>query len=135
MFSKSSRLIVVIISGLALLAGLAGAGATAKPAGWNPDPVIYDQARAIPTKSGMKARISLFTKRVKSVRVRIDGEPAVRASRFGKGCGRLECQKWKVYADRTSENECYELKIIARNSSIDVVRRMTVCEPFPDGSV
>ena len=131
--NASSRLnstaIVFFVIGVTVL----GSGtASADPV---PPPVVYDQARAIPTRSGMNARITLYTKRVTFLRVRVDGGPGIRASKFGRGCGKLGCQKWKLYSPRSTENECYELKIIGGNRMDGVVNRMTVCEPFPDGEL
>ena len=118
------------------LTGLIAMSCLAAPAQARKDPKIYDHARAIPTRSGENVRITLYTKRIRGLRVRVDDSRKMRAQRFGTGCGELRCQRWKVYAVRL-EDECYDLGIesIARPGEPALVAAMTVCEPFRNGSI
>jgi len=136
MNKSRNTFVAVAVTGLGLLIGLAGAGtAGAASSGNKSAPVIYEQARAIPTRSGMNSRITLFTKKATFIKVRVNGGPSATPTRFGRGCGKRRCQKWKLYTERTSDSECYDLKIYVRNGAGSAVTKMTVCEPFPDGSI
>ena len=90
-------------AGIAVLvtaaAGLAGPGAAS--AAQKKPPVIFEQARAIPTKSGENVRLTLFTRWTGFIKVRVNGEDSVRPSPYGRGCGRIRCQKWKLYSVRS----------------------------------
>jgi hypothetical protein len=124
------NILTVIVVGTALAAGIA------MPAGAQQMPKIYSQARAVPTKSGKNVRITLYTKRIRGLRVTVDDSRKMKAKRFGKGCGKLRCDKWKVYAVRL-DDECYDLGItsINRPGETGVAAAMTVCEPFRNGEV
>jgi len=99
------------------------------------DPVIYQTARAIPTKSGEFVRISVYGKHVRKVSIKVNDLPRRKATRFGTGCGSKHCSKWRIYTPRTPDNECYELEISGSRGSTGVALSHTVCEPFPGGSV
>lgn len=115
---------------------LSGALSASAAASQGPKPVVFETARAIPTKSGEFVRISVYAKQVKKVAIRVNGEgPRRRAERFGTGCGTRRCSKWRIYVPRTMENECYELVILGYKGNEAAVVHHTVCEPFPDGSV
>ncbi|HTU15502.1 MAG TPA: hypothetical protein VMF31_09915 [Solirubrobacterales bacterium] len=120
----------VVLTGLVISLVLAG------PARADKGPVVYDQARAIPTKSGENVRITIYTRYVKRVKVRVDDSDAMKGIRFGKGCGKLRCDKWKIYAVR-GESECHKLKITGsgRRGERFVADPITVCEPFRGGEV
>lgn len=119
---------------VAVLAGLVTISCFAAPAEAAKGPVIYEKARAIPTASGKNVRITIYTNRATKTSVRVDDSDRMRGEAFGKGCGRLRCEKWKVYAERSGE-ECYELNIraIRGNAAADAI--VTACEPFRGGSV
>lgn len=122
--------LAVVVAGIALAVGIA------VPAQAQPLPKVYGHARAIPTKSGKNVRITLFTKNVKSLKVTVDDSRRMKAQRFGKGCGKLRCDKWKVYAVRL-DDECYDLGITGKGTrgSVAVGAAMTACEPFRNGEV
>ena len=112
-----------------LLSGALSASASAA------EPVIYETARAIPTKSGEFVRITVYAKHVKRVAVKVNDLPRRKATRFGTGCGKKRCSKWRIYTPRTPDEECYELEISGSRGSAGVALSHTVCEPFPDVSV
>jgi hypothetical protein len=121
--------LIVVLAGIALFAALAGTASAA------PGPVIYEQARAIPTRSGKNVRITLYTKRVTRLKVSVNASRRMKAVRFGAGCGKLRCQKWKVYAVRTGE-ECHrvELRAKGRLAGSRASAVLTACEPFRGGN-
>lgn len=127
------RLFAALVAGL-LLTGALSAPASADAA---KTPVVFGSARAIPTKSGKFVRISVYAKYVRRVAIRVDHEPGPRrkAERYGTGCGKKRCSKWRIYVARTG-NECYDLGIIGtRNPGSRTIVQHTVCEPFRGGSV
>ncbi|MBK5231455.1 MAG: hypothetical protein JJE13_00540 [Thermoleophilia bacterium] len=127
------RVFAVLIAGLMLTGALS---ASVSASGANP-PVVYKTARAIPTKSGDFVRISVYAKHVRSVSIRVDQKPGPRhkAKRYGTGCGKKNCSKWRIYVPRTG-NECYELGIIgSQDNGRRAIVRHTVCEPFRGGEV
>lgn len=119
---------------VAVLAGLVAMSCFAAPAEAKKGPVIYDKARAIPTESGENVRITIYTNRAERTTVRVDGSKRMKGQAFGKGCGRLRCEKWKVYAVRTGE-ECYELGISASKGKAATGTVMIACEPFRTGTL
>jgi len=125
-----SKSFAVVLTGLMMAVALAG------PAQAGKGPVVYKQARAIPTKSGEAVRITVYTRYAKRVKVKVDGSRAMKGIRFGKGCAQLRCDKWKVYAER-GDTECYKLNIsgTGRRGQLFAALPITACEPFPDGSV
>ena len=124
------KILAVTIAGLALTAGFV------QPAQARKGPKVYDQARAIPTQSGENVRITLYTKGLRGLKVRVDDSREMRAIRFGTGCGELRCQRWKVYAERKND-ECYDVTFtnIGRPGEPGLAGALTVCEPFRNGSV
>ena len=128
---KLKRFCAALVAVL-LLSGALSASASAEPP---KTPVIFGSARAIPTKSGKFARITVYAKYVRSVKIAVDGGPRRPAKRFGTGCGNKRCSKWAIYYPRTG-NECYELDVHGWNRKTGTsARHNTVCEPFRDGSV
>lgn len=119
---------------LAVLMASACLSAPAQAAG---KPVVYDHARAIPTQSGENVRITIYTRNISRVRARIDDSEKLKAVRFGTGCGKLHCAKWKLYAVRL-DDECYDLRISGRTdggSRFKAPKVVTACEPFRGGEV
>lgn len=117
-----------------VLAGLVAISCFVAPAEAAKGPVIYDKTRAIPTESGKNVRITIYTNRAKRISVRVDGSDRMKGQAFGKGCGRLRCEKWKVYAVRTGE-ECYELEVTAAKGNAAAEEVMIACEPFRTGTL
>ncbi len=124
------RVIAALVAVL-LLSGALSASASARTA---PRPVVYESARAIPTKSSEFVRISVYARYVKSVKIAVDGKPRRVARRFGTGCGRKRCSKWLVYEPRNGE-ECYELNVHGSTKTGTAAEHITVCEPFRAGTV
>lgn len=121
----------LVLAGMTVVLGLVLPATAATAAA---QPKIYGQARALPTRSGQHAKIVLYTKRVTSLKVSIDGESRRKAKRFAVGCGKLRCEKWRIYAAR-GENECYDLTITGRRGKKAVTKDHTVCEPFRNGEI
>jgi len=96
-------------------------------------PSIYT-ARAIPTRSGLHIKITVFAFRAELLNMTVDGSNRLKAKPGGKGCKPFECRKWSIYTDRGT-SECYELGIRARNDTGLTTQDRTVCEPFRGGSV
>lgn len=122
-----------------LIGGLLLTGALSAPvsASTGNSPVVYHVARAIPTKSSDFVRITVYAKHVKKVAIRVDHAPGPRhtAERYGTGCGKKNCSKWRIYVLRTG-NECYDLGIIgSQTSQRHAIVHHTVCEPFRGGEV
>ena len=118
------------------LAVLTGAACLAAPAQALKGPVVYNQARAIPTRSGENVRITLYTKRVKRIKIAVDDSRLMKGISIGTGCGKRKCQKWKVYAERRGD-ECYKLEF-SGNGELEgtaFAGVMTACEPFRDGEI
>lgn len=120
-----------------LLVGIAAIACLAAPAQARMVHGIYDKARAVPTKSGENVRITVYTKGLKRVKVTVDDSRTMKAIRFGTGCGKQRCDKWKVYAVR-GKSECYDIGITGltrRPGGSSYASGITACEPFPDGHV
>ncbi|MGK2932844.1 MAG: hypothetical protein ACSLFD_08770 [Solirubrobacterales bacterium] len=102
-------------------------------------PRIYEQSRAIPTKSGERVRLSVYTNDIRSLVIGVPtGVPGStvyrKAKRFGTGCGQKRCTKWKTFIPRTGE-ECYDLRLYGKAGNGTLVDHQTVCEPFRNGNV
>ena len=124
------RAIAALVAVL-LLSGALSASASAET---GRTPVVFETARAIPTKSGKFVRISVYARYVKSVKIAVDGKPRRIARRYGTGCGRKRCSKWLVYEPRNGE-ECYELNVHGSTKTVTTAEHITVCEPFRAGTV
>jgi len=109
------------------------AGATAGAAAGKRKATVLDHSRAIPTKSRRFARIMVFTRNAKRVRISVDGGPRRTMTKLGRACTGGSCQRWRVYA-RRSGKECYAIEVIAIGRSAARSRaRFDVCEPFGQG--
>jgi len=121
---KTAVLTLALLMAFACLAG---------PAQARKGPIVYNQARAIPTQSGENVRITLYTKRINALVAWVDDSRRMKPVRFGKGCGEKRCDKWKLYAVR-GDDECYDITYETRNPS-GAGGLVTACEPFRDGSI
>lgn len=109
------------------------ATATARAAAGKRKATVLDHSRAIPTKSRRFARIMVFTRNAKRVRISVDGGPRRTMAKLGRACTGGSCQRWRVYA-RRSGKECYAIEVIAiGRSAARSKARFDVCEPFGQG--
>lgn len=131
----------LLVAGTALAAGsgVAAGDPDVRPAAGtgkgHKAPSVLDHSRAVPTKSGRFVRIMVFTRRAAIVRISVDGRPARRMTKLGRGCTAGSCQKWRVYV-RRSGDECYSIRPSATSlKGWKKSRRFTVCEPFREGGL